>query len=94
MSAIASLVRAYESLATRGEVPAFGYSQEKIGFLISLNTEGTPAGMPIDKTDSGRQEETALGYKRTATGQANVRNRAQLLMGQDRLCARHHGWGR
>jgi CRISPR-associated protein Csd1 len=48
MSALASLVRAYDRLATRGEVPAFGYSHEKIGFLISLNTDGTPAGSPID----------------------------------------------
>lgn len=49
MSALASLVRAYDRLATRGEAPAFGYSQEKIGFLISLNPDGTPAGLPIDK---------------------------------------------
>lgn len=48
MSALASLVRAYDRLATRSEVPAFGYSQEKIGFLISLNDDGTPAGPPID----------------------------------------------
>ena len=48
MSALASLVRAYDRLATQGEVPAFGYSQEKIGFLISLNADGTPAGQPID----------------------------------------------
>jgi CRISPR-associated protein Csd1 len=48
MSALASLVRAYDRLATQGEVPAFGYSQEKIGFLISLNADGTPAGRPID----------------------------------------------
>jgi CRISPR-associated protein Csd1 len=51
MSALASLVRAYNRLATRGEVPAFGYSQEKIGFLISLNANGTPAGQPIDLRD-------------------------------------------
>jgi CRISPR-associated protein Csd1 len=48
MSALASLVRAYDRLATRREVPAFGYSQEKIGFLISLKDDGTPAGPPID----------------------------------------------
>ncbi|MGJ4951457.1 type I-C CRISPR-associated protein Cas8c/Csd1 [Bradyrhizobium sp. HKCCYLS20291] len=48
MSALASLVRAYERLASNGDVPAYGYSQEKIGFLISLNAEGTPAGPPID----------------------------------------------
>ncbi len=48
MSALASLVRAYERLAMRGDAPAFGYSLEKIGFLISLNADGTPAGHPID----------------------------------------------
>jgi CRISPR-associated protein Csd1 len=48
MSALASLARAYDRMATRGEVPPFGYSQEKIGFLISLNADGTPAGPPID----------------------------------------------
>jgi CRISPR-associated protein Csd1 len=48
MSALASLVRAYDRLAKRDEVPTFGYSQEKIGFLISLNKDGTPVGQPID----------------------------------------------
>ena len=37
MSALASLVRAYDRMAARGEVPAYGYSQEKIGFVIPLN---------------------------------------------------------
>ena len=48
MSALASLVRAYDRLAERGEAPAFGYSVEKIGFLIPLNDDGTVAGAPID----------------------------------------------
>ncbi|MEJ1158475.1 type I-C CRISPR-associated protein Cas8c/Csd1 [Prosthecomicrobium sp. N25] len=48
MSALASLVRAYDRLYTRSEVPAFGFSQEKIGFLISLRDDGTAAGSPID----------------------------------------------
>jgi CRISPR-associated protein Csd1 len=48
MSVLASLSRAYERLADRGEVPPFGYSTEKIGFLIPLNEDGTPAGSPID----------------------------------------------
>jgi CRISPR-associated protein Csd1 len=57
MSALASLARAYEHLATRGEAPAFGYSQEKIGFLISLNSDGTPAGQPIDlREGDGRKK--------------------------------------
>jgi CRISPR-associated protein Csd1 len=48
MSALAALVRAYDRLAERGEAPAFGYSAEKIGFLIPLNDDGTVAGAPID----------------------------------------------
>jgi CRISPR-associated protein Csd1 len=47
MSALASLVHAYDRLAERGEAPVFGYSMEKIGFLISLNEDGTAAGPPI-----------------------------------------------
>jgi CRISPR-associated protein Csd1 len=48
MTVLASLASAYDRLADRGEVPPFGYSREKIGFLISLNEDGTPAGAPID----------------------------------------------
>lgn len=48
MSVLASLTYAYERLSERGEAPAFGYSMEKIGFLISLNEDGTTAGPPID----------------------------------------------
>ncbi|MGY3449795.1 type I-C CRISPR-associated protein Cas8c/Csd1 [Bradyrhizobium sp. USDA 4353] len=59
MSALASLVRAYERLASRGEVPTYGYSQEKISFLISLNADGTPAAPPIDLRESDGRKETA-----------------------------------
>lgn len=45
MSILASLVRAYDRLP---DAPPFGFSSEKIGFLISLNADGTPAGMPVD----------------------------------------------
>jgi CRISPR-associated protein Csd1 len=48
MSTLASLVRAYDRMATRGEVPIFGYSTENISFLISLNADGSVAGVPID----------------------------------------------
>ena len=47
-SPLASLVRAYDRMADRGEVPPFGYSTEKIGFVISLNEDGTLAGVPTD----------------------------------------------
>jgi CRISPR-associated protein Csd1 len=55
MSVLASLSRAYERLADRGEVPPFGYSNEKIGFLIPLNEDGTPAGAPIDLRENAGQ---------------------------------------
>jgi len=48
MSILASLNRAYERLAERHEVPPFGYSSEKIGFVISLNEDGSLAGAPSD----------------------------------------------
>lgn len=48
MSALAALVRAYDRMAVHGEVPAFGYSQEKIAFLIPLSPDGTVAHDPID----------------------------------------------
>nr|CAD6438107.1 type I-C CRISPR-associated protein Cas8c/Csd1 [Rhizobium sp. Q54] len=38
MSILASLVRAYDRLP---DAPSFGYSMEKIGFLISLNEDGS-----------------------------------------------------
>lgn len=48
MSVLASLVAAYDRLEKTGEVPPFGFSTEKIGFLIPLREDGTPAGAPID----------------------------------------------
>ncbi|WP_237155131.1 type I-C CRISPR-associated protein Cas8c/Csd1 [Oryzibacter oryziterrae] len=45
MSILASLVRAYDRLP---DAPPFGFSSEKIGFVISLNEDGTPAGKPTD----------------------------------------------
>jgi CRISPR-associated protein Csd1 len=57
MSALASLVRAYERMADRGEVPPFGYSQEKIGFLIPLGDDGTPH-QPIDVRDGEGKKRT------------------------------------
>jgi CRISPR-associated protein Csd1 len=48
MSALSSLVRAYYRTAVRGEVPIFGYSTENISFLISLDADGSVAGVPID----------------------------------------------
>lgn len=53
MSVLASLTRAYGRLAERGAAPPFGYSSEKIGFLISLADDGMPIGAPIDLRKAG-----------------------------------------
>jgi CRISPR-associated protein Csd1 len=51
MSALAALARAYDRMAARHEVPAFGYSTEKIGFAVVLNADGSIASEPIDLRD-------------------------------------------
>ncbi|MFT3938141.1 type I-C CRISPR-associated protein Cas8c/Csd1 [Rhodopseudomonas sp.] len=57
MSALAALVRAYDRMAQRGEVPPFGYSQQNIAFVIPLNADGTVAGAPIDlRLGEGRKK--------------------------------------
>jgi CRISPR-associated protein Csd1 len=56
LSALASLVRAYQRLP---DAPAFGYSMEKIGFLVSLNVDGSPAGPPIDLREGEGKKKTA-----------------------------------
>jgi CRISPR-associated protein Csd1 len=70
-SPLASLVRAYDRMAERGEVPPFGYSMEKIGFVISLNEDGTPAGIADLRSSDGRKRlprpmEVPQPEKRTA----------------------------
>ncbi|WP_088348737.1 type I-C CRISPR-associated protein Cas8c/Csd1, partial [Rhodomicrobium sp. R_RK_3] len=70
MSVLASLVRAYDRMADRHEVPPFGYSSEEIGFVISLNEDGTSAGLPIDvratagKRLRGRRLSVPASFKR------------------------------
>lgn len=48
MSVLQALNVAYGRLADRGEVPPFGYSNERIAFLIPLDADGALAGPPID----------------------------------------------
>ncbi len=61
MSALASLVRAYDRMAARGEVPPYGYSQEKISFVIPINSDGTVAHEPIDiRQGEGRKKTSRL----------------------------------
>jgi CRISPR-associated protein Csd1 len=59
MSVLESLNNAYERLADRGDVPPFGYSNEKIGFLIALAEDGTPVGPPIDLREGERRKRIA-----------------------------------
>jgi CRISPR-associated protein Csd1 len=61
MSSLVSLVRAYDRMAERGEgVPAYGYSKEKIGFVISLNVDGTVAHEPIDLRQGEGKRKTSI----------------------------------
>jgi CRISPR-associated protein Csd1 len=61
MSALASLVRAHDRMAERGEVPPYGYSQEKISFVIPLNSDGTVAHAPIDlRQGEGKKKSARL----------------------------------
>jgi CRISPR-associated protein Csd1 len=59
MSPLASLVRAYDRMAALGKVPVYGYSQERIGFLIPLNPDGTVAHQPIDLQQGEGKKKTA-----------------------------------
>lgn len=59
MSILAALVRAYERKAAKGEWPAFGFSQEKIGFLIALGPDGVPPGRPYDLRQGTGKKRTA-----------------------------------
>jgi CRISPR-associated protein Csd1 len=54
MSILASLVRAYDRLP---DAPPFGFSYEKIGFLISLNEDGSVAHV-IDLRDGEGRKKT------------------------------------
>ena len=56
MSALASLARAYDRLALRGDVPSFGYSTQNIGFMIALDADGAVVGQPHDlRSTEGRK---------------------------------------
>lgn len=48
MTVLAALARAYDRLADAGQAPRFGYSVQKIGYVIPLRPDGTVAGQPID----------------------------------------------
>ena len=57
MSILASLAKAYERLP---EKPSFGFSSEKIGFLISLNPDGSVANVTDLRTGIGNKKTAPL----------------------------------
>ena len=80
MSALASLVRAYERLS---DAPAFGYSMERIGFLISLNPDGSPAGMPIDiREGEGKKKASRLMQVPASFKRPGITPRSFFSLGQ------------
>ena len=94
MSVLAALVRAYERLADRGDVPPFGYSTEKIGFLIAL-ARGRRARRPADRSARrrGQEDESPRLMAVSSLIQATGRNAPIILsLGQHRLCSRRHRW--
>jgi CRISPR-associated protein Csd1 len=60
MTALASLVHAYNGLLEGGQVPFFGYTLEKIGFEIVLSPNGTPTGYPTDRREGKRKTPTLM----------------------------------
>lgn len=57
MSVLASLARAYERLP---DAPPFGFSSEKIGFVISLNEDGSVASVTDLRGGSGKKRTPEL----------------------------------
>jgi len=56
MSMLASLARAYERYAEQGKAPPFGFSEEKVSWVIVLGDDGVPLGPPHDlRIVSGRK---------------------------------------
>lgn len=45
---LSSLAQTYERMASRGDAPEFPYSRENVSFLISLDQDGVPVGLPHD----------------------------------------------
>lgn len=58
MSILAALCRSYDSMASRHEVPLFGYATKGISYILSLNPDGSLAGPPIDIRDTSTKKPT------------------------------------
>jgi CRISPR-associated protein Csd1 len=63
MSALASLVRAYERLEEHGDVPDFGYSRANISFSIRLDKDGKPTCTPIDLREPVEKGKKLVGRR-------------------------------
>lgn len=57
MSILASLARAYDRLP---DAAPYGYSSEKIGFVVSLREDGTVAGVTDLRGGTGKKREPRL----------------------------------
>jgi len=57
MSILASLAKAYDRIK---DAPPFGYSTEKIGFVISLNDDGSVAGVTDLRSGEGKKKSPRL----------------------------------
>lgn len=57
MSILASLAKTYDRLP---DAPPFGFSSEKIGFVISLNADGTVAHVIDLRTGDGKKKQPAF----------------------------------
>ena len=60
MSVLASLAKAYDRLAIGGDMPLPGYSTEKIGFVVSLNDDGTVANITDLREGEGRKKQPRM----------------------------------
>jgi CRISPR-associated protein Csd1 len=63
MSALASLVHAYDRLAERGEAPEFGYARTNISFVIILDLDGNPTCMPVDIREPQGKKQNLVGKR-------------------------------
>ena len=84
MSILASLAKAYDRLP---DAPPFGYSTEKIGFVISLNDDGTVASVTDLREGDGKKKTPRLMQVPQPT-KRTVGDRSELSLGQDSLRAR------
>lgn len=69
MSILAALAKAYERLP---DAPPFGYSSERIGFLISLNEDGSVANLIDLRSATGKKKQSPFmtvptSFKRPGT---------------------------